>query len=178
MSSSREEVERVDRAYRAGIDEAVAHLRTVWNPAPESEFSLESLGPLGEWFALKLDSGLDVDASWLPVWWDPNLPPAGSFDGHCGPFTREQLKLIDDVHAYVAEVMLHNIPGSKWVIYKGSKKDWRNGSTVLQVSRKLKGFPLSLVYGAGVREVLLDKPVDTQLFRDITREDVLAASGK
>lgn len=177
MSSTREEIERVHRAYTAGIDDAVAHLRSVWPAGSELDFSVESLGPVGVWFAENLENGLDVGDSWLPAWWDPKLPPAGESEGHCGPFTRRQLKLIDDVHAYEAEVMLRNIPGSKWVIYKGSKKDWRNGETVLQLSRKLKGFPLSLVYGSGIDVVLMDKPIDTELFREWTKGQVLAAGG-
>lgn len=177
MFSSREEIERVDRAYRAGIDDAVAHLRSEWGLDSELDFSIDSLGAVGVWFAEKLENGLDADDTWLPAWWDPKLPPAGSFEGHCGPFTRGQLKLIDDVHAYVAEVMLRNIPGSAWVVYKGSKKDVRNGDTVLQLNKRLKTFSLSLVYGSAVGAVLLDKPVDTELFREFTKGEVLAAMG-
>lgn len=176
MWSTPEEIERAHRTYVAGIDHAVAHLQSVWPKGSQLDFSLDSLGPAGVFFAEKLEHGLDVDDSWLPAWWDPKLPPAGESDGRCGTFTRRQLKLIDDVHAYVAEVMLRSIPGSKWVIYKGAKKEYRNGSTVLQLSKRLKTFPLTLVYKSGVGAVLSDKPVDPELFREVMKGQVLAAT--
>lgn len=176
MWASREEVERAHRAYVAGIDDAIAHFQTVW-PGEELDYSIESLGRVGAWFAEKLEDGLEVDSGWLPAWWDPKKPPAGEGDGHAGTFTRRQLKLIDDAHAYIGAVVLRTVPDAQRVVYKGSKKDHRNGDTVLQLDKRMTTYPLSLVYGSAVGAVLLDKPVDTELFREVMKDQVLIAQG-
>lgn len=177
MTFTREQAQSHHFAYVAGIADALRHLNSVWH-GDVLDFSVASLRAVGEWFTNNLSSGLEADSTWLPVWWDSHLPPAGAAPGHTGPLTRGQLKLIDDVHAYEAQVLLRNIPGSRWIIYKGSKRDFRNGSTVLQLSSSLKGFPLDLVYGQAVDFVLQDKPPNALLFHEWTRDQVRIATDR
>ena len=74
-----------------------------------------------------------------------------------------QLALIDEVQAYVGDVMTKSRSDAKWVIYKGHKRDFRNGMTMLQIG-KGKPYPvLDLVYKEALGIVVSgrDVPVDT-----------------
>jgi hypothetical protein len=51
--------------------------------------------------------------------------------GRNRPFTSSQLALLDEVKAYLGEVLTTAIPGAHWVIYKGHKQDFRNGLIML-----------------------------------------------
>lgn len=48
-----------------------------------------------------------------------------------------QLAPIDEMQAYVAEVMTTARPDAKWVVYTGHKLDFRNGQTMLQAGTVL-----------------------------------------
>jgi len=175
MSSSKDEIARAHHAYLIGVGEARArireHLRATGGP--DADGSIESLGNVGQWFFEHLperDEATPTD--WIPAWWDPQLPPAGEAVETHAPLTRQQLRLIDEVHAYVAEVVMTHASGAKWVVYKGSKKDVRNGDTVLQLNKRRQFYPLSLVYKAALNVVLLDKFVSPTIFSDLVRRDI------
>lgn len=177
MSSSPEEIERHRVAYIAGTYEAIAHLTTVW-PGKPLDYSVDSLGLVGEWFAENMEVGLKVDDSWLPSWWNPDLPPAGDGPGHTGPFTRRQLRLIDDVHAHYAAVVLANARGTRWIVYKGHRKDIRNGTTVIRLTRKRNHYALSLVYKCALRAVPDKEPVSTNLMREYAWKSIAIADSQ
>lgn len=175
MSTSKAEIAVAHVAYRKGIIAAQSRLREhhAATGGPRADGSVESLAEICGWFLKQLEDEQDDSSNaWVPAWWDPTKPLAGSGDERAGPFTGQQLRLIDEVHAYVAEVLMNEIPTAEWVIYKGSKKDLRNGSTVLQLKGRLRTYPLSLVYGAAIRLILLHKQVDERLFFDRIAEEI------
>jgi hypothetical protein len=175
MSASKEEIARAHHAYLDGIDDAQGrireHLRATGGPDPDG--SIESLANIGPWFFEHLtERDEPVSTDWIPAWWDPQLLPAGAGVETHAPLTRQQLRLIDEVHAYVAEVVLNHASGAKWVVYKGGKKDVRNGDTVLQLDKRRQFYPLSLVYMAALKVVLLDNVVRPTIFYDVVRRDI------
>jgi hypothetical protein len=179
MSASKAEIAVADAAYRRGIVLAQARLREHLLAAggPEANGSVESLAAIGSWFLQHIqdaDDGSVVES--IPAWWDPSFPVAGSGVEGDGPFTGQQLRLIDEVHAYVAEVLMNEIPGAQWEIYKGSKKDLRNGSTVLKLKGHLQAYSLSLVYGAALNTVLYSRPVSGNLFFDEVSKSIAKAA--
>ena len=175
MYASKEEIARAHHAYLDGIDDAQGRIREHLRETggPEADASIESLRGIGLWFLEHLpETAEPATTSWIPAWWDPQSPPADAEGGEHSPFTRQQLRLIDEVHAYVAEVVMAHVPGAHWVVYKGCKKNVRNGDTVIQLDKRRQTYPLSLVYGSAIRVVLLDKPAEPALFYDIVRRDI------
>ena len=173
MHASKEEITRAHHAYLNGISDAQGRIREhLWETGgPEADGSIESLRGIGQWFLAHLpETAEPLATSWILAWWDPQSPPAGDGVDTHAPFTRQQLRLIDEVHAYVAEVVMTHVPGAEWVVYKGCKKDVRNGDTVIQLNKRRQFYPLSLVYKAALNEVLLDKPVEAALFYDVVRQ--------
>lgn len=175
MSASKEEIARAHNAYLDGVGDARGRIREHLRETggPQADGSLESLLGIGTWFFEHLperDEAAPTD--WIPAWWDPTSPPAGEGVETHAPFTRQQLRLIDEVHAYVAEVVMTKASGSKWVVYKGGKKDVRNGDTVIQLDKHRQFYPLSLVYNSAINIVLLDKPVSPTIFHDEVRRAI------
>jgi hypothetical protein len=175
MYASKEEIARAHHAYLNGIDDAQGrireHLRATGGP--DADGSLESLRGIGAWFLEHLpETAEPASTSWIPPWWDPQLPPAGDGVDTHSPFTRQQLRLIDEVQAYVAEVVMGHVPGAHWVVYKGCKKDVRNGDTVIQLDKRHQFYPRSLVYGSALDVALYDRPAEPTRFYDIVRRDI------
>ena len=175
MYASKEEIARAHHAYLDGIGDAQGRIREHLRETggPEADGSIESLRGIGLWFLKHLPETAEAaSTSWIPTWWDPQLPPAGEDVETHSPFTRQQLRLIDEVHAYVVEVVMAHVPGAHWVVFKGGRKNVRNGDTVIQLDKRRQTYPLSLVYGSAIRVVLLDKPAEPALFYDIVRRDI------
>lgn len=175
MYASKEEITRAHHAYLDGIGDARGrireHLRETGGPNPDG--SVESLPGIGQWFLEHLpETAEPMTTSWIPTWWDPLVPVAGDGVETHAPLTRQQLRLIDEVQAYVAEVVLGHVPGAHWVVFKGSRKNIRFGTTVIQLDKKRQFYPKSLVYKAALNVVLLDKPVEAALFYDVVRQDI------
>lgn len=178
MYASREEVADADRQYRAGIIDALDRFAVRWRGAGRDELdgSVESLLTVGEFFLSEVrNPAVHAPPTWVPPWWDPEAPLATGGPTEERPLSRDQLMLIDEVHAYYAEIVLSHCPGAHWTIYKGSKKEWRNGKTVLWLTRSRNGYPLSLVHGAAIRTVLFGEVVETtQLFEYATKSVAIA----
>lgn len=179
MDASREEVAEADRQYRAGIVDALARFAARWADAGHDALhgSVESLLAVGEYFLSEIRSPtVHAPPAWLPAWWDPQAPLATGAPTEERPLTRDQLMLIDEVHAYYAEVVMSHAPAAHWAIYKGSKKEWRNGKTVLYLTRSRNGYPLSLVHGAAIRTVLLGEVVETSQLFDYATKSIATAN--
>jgi hypothetical protein len=175
MTASKEEIARAHHAYLNGIDDAQGRIREHLQATggPEADGSIESLRGIGQWFLDHLPETAEAaSTSWIPAWWNPLVPPAEAGVETHAPLTRQQLRLIDEVQAYVAEVVLGHVPGAHWVVYKGSRKDIRFGTTVIQLTKRRQFYPRSLVYKAALNAVLLDKTVEPTIFYDVVRRDI------
>ena len=178
MNASKAEIAAADAAYRVGVVHGQARLRDHLRDTggPEVDGRLESLAALGAWFLQHIEAKPDSAAEeWIPAWWDPNAPLADSGSEHPGPFTGQQLRLIDEVHAYVAEVILNEILGAEWTIYKWGKRDVRNGKTVLKLTGRLQAYPQSVVYGAAIDVVLLKKTISDRWLFDYVSDRIAKA---
>lgn len=175
MTASGAEIARAHDAYVNGVRDAQLrireHLRETAGPIADG--SLDSLVEVGSWFFAHLPERSETSLSeWIPPWWNPADPPAEAEGGNVSPFARQQLRLIDEMHAYVAEVLMRHVPGAEWIVFKGSRKNIRYGTTVLRVSGRQQFYPLSLVYNSAINVVLLDKPVSSTIFYDEVRRAI------
>ena len=173
MYASKEEIARAHHAYLDGIGDAQGRIREHLRETggPEADGSIESLRGIGQWFLEHLpETAEPMPTSWIPAWWNPQSPPSGDGVDTHSPVTRQQLRLIDEVHAYVAEVVMTHANKAQWVVYKGRRKNIRFGTTVIQLGKRRQFYPKSLVYKAAVNVVLLDKPVEAALFYDVVRQ--------
>ena len=176
MSASREKRKELHEAYVRELEPALARLRLrLSGPGdPQLDGSIESLDAVNEWFLTLIKERHDTETVDLPSWWNPARPTAESGVPGSGPFTSSQLALINDVQAYLGEVLIAAIPGAHWVIYKGSKRDFRNGLTMLEVGR---GLPLpvrDVVYKEAVGIVLSGREVAVDLLSSWVRKELAA----
>ena len=114
MNASKAEIAAADAAYRMGIVDEQARLRAHLHDTGGSEVDgqLGSLPALGAWFLRHIEAEPDSAVEErVPAWWDPDRPFADSGSEETGPFTGQQIRLIDEVHAYVADVLLIEICG-------------------------------------------------------------------
>ncbi|ASD22828.1 hypothetical protein B7495_12625 [Cryobacterium sp. LW097] len=172
MNATRERVAELHEEYLRTLEPAQARLRArlVGPDEPDPDGTVGSLTAVTRCFLTQiLEPRCDEPAD-LPSWWNPARPTAIASHPDAGPFTTAQLALIDEMQAYVAEVMTNSRPDVKWVIFKGHKKDFRNGQPMLQTG---KGMPFGIsgiVYGMALdvayyhREVRPDRL--TELVRD------------
>ena len=173
MNASREKRKELHEAYVRELEPALARLRLrLSRPGdPQLDATVESLDAVNGWFLTLIKERHVTKTVELPAWWDP-LPALGAPGS--GPFTSSQLALIDEVQAYLGEVLIAAIPGAHWVIYKGSKRDFRNGLTMLEVGR---GSPLpvrDVVYKEAVGIVLSGREVAVDLLSSWVRKELAA----
>ena len=176
MSASREKREELHEAYVRELKPAEAHLRNrLSGPGdPQLDGSVESLDAVNEWFLMHIKEPKEMGTADLPSWWDPARPTAESGVPGSGPFTSSQLELINEVQAYLGEVLTTAIPDAHWVIYKGHKRDFRNGLTMLEVGR---GRPLpvrDVVYKEALGIVLSGREVAVDTLSSWVREKLAA----
>ena len=176
MSASREKREELHEAYVRELKPAEAHLRNrLSGPGdPQLDGSVESLDAVNEWFLMHIKEPKEMGTADLPSWWDPARPTAESGVPGSGPFTSSQLELINEVQAYLGEVLTTAIPDAHWVIYKGHKRDFRNGLTMLEVGR---GRPLpvrDVVYKEALGMVLSGREVAVDTLSSWVREKLAA----
>lgn len=167
--ASKAEMQAAHEAYLLGIEEARNRIREHLRESggPQADGRLESLRGIGAWFLKTLFAGPGAPADdRLPSWWDPEKPLAGSGAPAAAPITAQQLLLIDEVHAYVSEVLMNAIPHAEWVIYTAEKREWRYGQTVLRIAKKKYSFPLSLVYGIALHVVAEGTSVSADVLLD------------
>lgn len=132
--------------------------------------SIESLVPLFRWFVKHLHEIVDVPVSTLPSWWNPHTPTADAGDPKRYPFTRLQLELIDEVQAYMAEVMQAVRPDAKWVIYKHGKYDINNGLSMLDLGKKQFLSTRVVVYTVALGTVFYDQTDPDDALASIVRK--------
>ena len=98
------------------------------------------------------------------------MPTAESGVPGSGPFTSSQLEPLNEVQAYLGKLLTTAIPDAHWVIYKGHKRDFRNGLTMLEVG---KGRPLpvrDVVYKEALGIVLSGREVAVDTLSSWVRE--------
>ena len=128
---------------------------------PSLDRSRESLILLGEWFAVELRTEREDGLRGLPVWWGDS-PVRGDMPDRHIPFNSIQLRLIDEVQAYVGAVMKSLVPSAQWVAFQDPHpRDFRNGSPSLQLAAGTDPVQiLDLTYVMAL-QVLRGAPIDS-----------------
>ncbi|TFC15293.1 hypothetical protein E3O19_09235 [Cryobacterium algoritolerans] len=173
MSASREKREELHEAYASGLEPARDRFRARLSAPsdPQLDGSIESLDAVNEWFLTHIKERHDTETVELPSKWNP-LPALGT-PGN-GPFTSSQLALIDEVQAYLGGVLTTVIPGAHGVIYKGHKRDFRNGLTMLEVGKRRPLPVRDVVYKEALGVVLSGREVAVDTLSSSVREELAA----
>lgn len=171
MNASREKVAELHEAYLRSLEPAQARFRVRLSEPndPRLDDSIESLDAVNAWFLTRILEPREAETADLPSWWNPSSPTADSGIPGSGPFTSTQLALIDEMQAYVAEVMTNARPDAKWVIYKGHKLDFRNGQTMLQTGKGMPFAVQGIVYGEALRAFLYRREVPVKELSELVR---------
>lgn len=99
---------------------------------PELDDTVDSLEPLGPWFMDQIRADRDDKLSGVPIWWGDT--PTRDDEPEGLPFTARQLRLIDEVQAYMAHVLQVAVPAATWVVYRDKHpRHARNGKPMLQL---------------------------------------------
>jgi len=172
MNASRERVGELHEAYLRNLAPAQARLRArlVEADDPDLDGTLDSLTVVTRWFLTRIQEPRMSEPAALPSWWDPATPTATESHPDANPFSSAQLALIDEMQAYVAEVMTRARPDAKWVIFKGHRKDFRNGEPMLQTG---KGMPFGIwgvVYGFALKAAYYHRDVRADELTELVRE--------
>jgi hypothetical protein len=176
MNASREKREELHEVYVGGLESARDRLRARLSAPgdPQVDGSVESLDAVNGWFLTHIKERSDTETVELPSWWDPDKPTAETAEGRNRPFTSSQLALIDEVQAYLGEVLSTAIPGAHWVIYKGHKRDFRNGLTMLEVGKERPLPVRDVVYKEALGVVLSGREVPIDTLSSWVREKLAA----
>lgn len=162
MDAAHEDIVRAHIAYQSESVKASARLRAHLRETdgPLIDGSVESLIAVNLWFQerLVIEANRPGDTN-TPAWWG-SAPLVDSDSQEAGPFTSQQLAIIDEVQAYLAEVMLANLPGAELAIYSGDDSDWRNGQTAVRYGIHRFEFPVSIAYSVALDVVLYRRPVN------------------
>ncbi|GGK85707.1 hypothetical protein GCM10007382_02090 [Salinibacterium xinjiangense] len=171
MNASREKREELHEAYVRELEPAQARLRKrLSGPGdPQLDGSVESLDAVNAWFLTRILEPREAETADLPSWWDPASPTAESDVPGSGPFTSGQLALIEEMQAYVGEVMTNARPDATWVIYKGHKLDFRNGQTMLQTGKGMPFAVQGIVYGEALGAFLYRREVPVKQLSELVR---------
>ncbi|MFP5333731.1 MAG: hypothetical protein ACLGIV_00295 [Actinomycetes bacterium] len=155
-----EEAEAYRDAYLASLPGLVERLqaRVERTGGPALDGSVVSLGPLGEWFCRQLAADEPDGMEGYPAWWvhDPNWKPSPVSLGPQRLLSDRQLRLVDEVGAYFAQVLQRNVPQLEWVVFRPPKRQ-RNAAeheTMLQAPNGLVWNPVSLVYSMAIGQEL------------------------
>jgi hypothetical protein len=108
---------------------------------------------LKRWFVERL---LTVEATGaaLPPWWDPAMPTADDGDPETYPFTRAQLMLVDELQAYLAEVILNANPGATWIMNRRSKRRLDSQLSMIRAADGRLLSPQNAAYEVALKVVL------------------------
>jgi hypothetical protein len=141
---SREEAEAYREAYVAGLPQLRERLRqrlARWG-GPAADGTLDGLPAVWNWFAAELDAVRDDGLEGYPGWWVPSTEEEVRRLTRPEPSAR-QLRLVDEVGAYLSEVLVHAVPGSDWMTYRVAPRlrDVNQHRTMLRVG----GDPLDPV---------------------------------
>ncbi|PPK94235.1 hypothetical protein CLV92_108137 [Kineococcus xinjiangensis] len=132
---SYDEAQAYREAYVAALPELVERLRrrAERTGGPVLDGGVDSVQPLGGWFFEQLAADAEDGLSEYPMWWQPGAENSKGFFGEPAPSLR-QVRLIDEVAAYLAHVVQASVPEAQWTIYRRDPKyrDIKQHRTVLE----------------------------------------------
>ncbi len=126
---------------------------------PELDGSLESLGGLGAWFVDQLAKDEPDGLVGHPRWWVPR-PPRPSPYADNRRLTDGQLRLVDEVGAYLATVLQQHLPQAQWIVFRDDprRRNAAQNSTMLRYGTGHVLDPVGLAYGQALHACLHDDP--------------------
>ena len=167
ISADKSEAHRHHDDYLSSLGPASEQLRNRFKAETGADLdgSIESLIELKRWFVERLLT-IEAPRAGLPTWWDPAMPTADNGDPETYPFTRAQLMLVDEVQAYLAEVILNANPDATWIINRKSK---RRLDSQLSMIRAVDGrllSPQNAAYEVALKVVLRGEILPDSLLAD------------
>jgi hypothetical protein len=139
-------------------------VRRTGGPEAAVDGTPESLVPLWDWLRKRLGEpgGPAVDLPGRPPWYDPD--PARP-----NPYLSDgALWLIDAIGCVLATLVLADVPGARWEVYRMPKrfKDIMQHRTVLTGLPKAgPADPIRMVYTAVIRSIIHGEPWDPRAMR-------------
>ncbi len=128
-------------------------LRLETTGGPVVDGSLQSVDKLDPWYKHEIQRPSPDGLDDVPLWWDSTKPGLAPSD--------VQLRLVDEVGAYLASVLQHVAGGAEWAVRKqrGGARTVGHHTTVLRLGPKgAQVEPWNLAYGH-VADMLGGRPL-------------------
>lgn len=143
-ASTWEEADEHFEVFAAVVPERRRELegRVAASGGPALDGSVESLVPLNEWFIAEvLDRPAPDEVDYWPAWVAPLNPDYRPNPMNPRAPTGWLLLLWEQVSVYVADVMVEQVPGSRWVCWRArSRRDYENGMPVVDYGVPTRPF--------------------------------------
>jgi hypothetical protein len=172
-----EEAEIYCQAYLADLPHLVERLqqRLTRTSGPASDGSVAGLASLGAWLVEQLDRDEPDGLEGTPRWW----VHTGSKPPYHAPgqlLTDNQLRLVDEVGAYLATVLTDAVPKATWIVFhdKRHKNNASENETMLKMPNKDVVNPASFVYGVAIRRCLYQREAEPNVLYDLAKSYVSA----
>ncbi|WP_146099654.1 hypothetical protein [Kineococcus xinjiangensis] len=169
MRLSLEEAEAYRESYLAERPQLVERLRRriARTGGPELDGTVEGLEALGVWFFEQLDADAEDGLAGSPSWWQPGAENGSGFFGE-KLLSLRQVRLVDEVGAYLGQVLHAVLPQARWVVYRRDPKirDVNQHATVLEGPFGIFK-PESFVYGEALGVVMYREPVNPQALHEV-----------
>ena len=146
---TRDEAEAYREAYVAALPQLRERLRrrVVRLGGPALDGALDGLPAVWNWYVAELDAVRDDGLDGYPTWWVPKTEEQLRRLTRPEP-SAPQLRLVDEMGAYLSEVLEGAVPGCTWTVYRVSPRlrDVSQHRTMLRVGSELVD-PVGLAYG-------------------------------
>ena len=182
MEMSHEQALAHRDAYVAALPRLVQQLRehTARTGGPSLDGSVDSLAELGPWFVARLDADTDDDTDdgfdESPLWWDAQQPLPDRdpiTDRPTRYLSPRQLRLVDEVAAYLGTVLQTAVPQARWIVYRqksrGRARDINHHATMLQgpwAHGSAEVDPVGIVYSQALAQHMYQRGQDPDLLHD------------
>ena len=168
ISADKDEAKRHHDDYLAALEPARERLRDRFPAAGDVELdgSIASLVGLTRWFVERIPTIDPADATNVPAWWDPAMPTADNGDPETYPFSRAQLMLVDELQAYMAEVISKANPDAAWIMNKKYKRRLDSQLSMIRFADGRLASPMNAAYKVALRVVLRNEFIPDDLLTD------------
>lgn len=167
---SHEEAEAFLEAYVAALPASAGRLRARSGKTggPTLDGTVDSLLAAEVWFHEQIRKNVEDGVSDVPLWWLPGAEDVKDYLDR-PRMSLQQVRLVDEMGAYLAEVWQTSMPKIEWEVYCTDSRDTMQHRPVLRIAANLLN-PVHIVYSQAVGPVVHGKKPGKTVLHELTLE--------